>query len=120
MYRIKKSDKNMFKIDENTEIIKHKLVPPLKLCSSPKAIDTELEVTSLTYRMKKRNQVHKSLDFNLTASHLLTPKAVKADHNIMPGFTPRASTYRKISFGSTVTVNNRMVSKNIFLDSFPV
>lgn len=119
MSRGKKTNENMFNIDENTELISTKLVPPLKLCISPKAFDGT-DMTSLSYRTKRRNQVHRSLDFNLTSSLMLTPRIIRADHTIVPISTPRASTFRKINFGSTVTLNNRKVAKNLFLDALPM
>ena len=120
MNRVKKSSKKMFNIDENSELLSTKLVPPLKLCSSPKVSDPVADPSSLSYRTKRRNQVHRSLDFNLTASLMLTPRIIKADHTIVPTSTPRASTYRKMTFGSTVTVNNRTIAKNLFLDTLPM
>ena len=120
MNRVKKSGKKMFNIDENSELLSAKLVPPLKLCNSPRALDTVIDSSSMSYRTKRRNQVHKSLDFNLSASLMLTPRVIKADHNIIPASTPRANTFRKLNFGSTVTVNNRTISKNLFLDTLPM
>ena len=114
-----KSKKNMFRIDENNEILNKKLVPPLKLCESPKISDKTIECSSLTFRLKRRNQIQRSLDFNLTKSIILTPKVVRADHTIIIDSAPRANTSRLPSLNTTITINNRRVSKNLFLDSFP-
>lgn len=116
----KKKVKIMFSIDENNELLTSKLIPPLKLCTSPRVSDSPSECSSLSYRMKRRNQVHRSLDFNLTSGQILTPRVIRADHTILPTSTPKAFTCRRAGFGSTITVNNRRVAKNLFLDSFPV
>ncbi|OMJ68453.1 hypothetical protein SteCoe_34091 [Stentor coeruleus] len=116
----RKKAKLMFSIDENNEILSTKLVPPLKLCSSPRVSDSPNEASSMSYRMKRRNQVHRSLDFNMMSGQILTPRVIKADHTILPTSTPKALTCRKAGFGSTVTVNNRRIAKNLFLDSFPM
>lgn len=113
---MKKDSNRLFEIDENSDIKNMRLVPPLKLCLSPKANEKE-ESSSFTFRMKKRILVHKSLDFNLSGNTILTPKVVKADHKIVPESTPRACTYRKINFDSTITLNNRRIPRNLLLDS---
>ena len=117
MNRNQISDKKMLDVDENKEVFDVKKIPTLKLCNSPRLAESPLGVSSLSYRLKKRNQVNRSLDFNLTARLILTPKVIKADHNIVSVTTPRANTYRQINFGSTVTLKNRMISKNLLLDS---
>jgi hypothetical protein len=113
---MKKDCNRLFEIDENSDIKNMKLVPPLKLCLSPKIAEKD-ESSSFTFRMKKRILVHKSLDFNLGSNNVLTPKVVRADHKIIPGTTPKALTCRKINFDSTITLNNRRIPKNLLLDS---
>jgi hypothetical protein len=120
MSRNQKSSKKLPNVDENSEIFKTRVVPPLKLCNSPKVSESQAESSTLSYRMKRRNQVHRSLDFNLNTSLILTPRIIRADHNIIPSATPKANTYRKITFGSTVTVNNRKIARNLFLDYLPM
>jgi hypothetical protein len=115
-----KAKQGLFEIDENCEIHTKKMIPRLNLCGSPKVCEAGAEINSLTSRMKRRVMVHRSYDFNLTASMVLTPKVIKADHTIVPVSTPRSNTFRKLNFKSTVTVNNREVSKNLLLDSRPM
>ena len=112
--------KKLFEISENNENPHSKIVPPLNLCISPRVKDSKVDPTSLSNRVKKRNQVHKSLDFNLPSCQILTPRVIKADHTILSASTPKSLTSRKAGFGSIITVNNRPVAKNLFLDSFPV
>jgi hypothetical protein len=116
----KKRGKKLFDIDENNEFIGKNLVPPLKLCESPKRPDPQPSSSSLTFRLKKRNQVHKSLDFKLNSSQILTPRVIKADHQIPTLQTPKALTCRKPGSNLTITFNNRRVARNLLLDSFPV
>ena len=113
---MKKDVNRLFEIDENSDVKNMRLVPPLKLCLSPKVQEKE-ESSSFTFRMKKRILVHKSLDFNLGSNNMLTPKVVKADHKIMPESTPKAFTCRRINFDSTITLNNRRIPRNLLLDS---
>lgn len=113
---MKKDVNRLFKIDENSGIKNMKLIPPLKLCLSPKVQEKE-ESSSFTFRMKKRILVHKSLDFNLGSNNMLTPKVVKADHMIVPESVPKALTCRRTNFDSTITLNNRRIPRNLLLDS---
>ena len=116
----KKRGKKLFDIDENNEFIGKNLVPPLNLCNSPNRPEAQPASSSLTFRLKKRNQVHRSLDFKLTSSQILTPRVIKADHQIPTLQTPKALTCRKPGPASTITFNSRRVAKNLLLDSFPV
>ncbi|OMJ94061.1 hypothetical protein SteCoe_2831 [Stentor coeruleus] len=116
----RKKAKIMFNVDENKKLLTSKLIPPLKLCTSPRVSDSPSEFSSLSYRMKRRNQVHSSLNFNLISGQILTPRVIRVDHTILPVSTPKAFTCRRAGFGSTITVNNRRVAKNLLLDSFPV
>jgi hypothetical protein len=94
-------------------------VPRLNLCASPKANDSPKEINSLTYRYKKRMQIHKSLDIRLSSTSLLSTRVVRADHTLLQVSSPKAFTTRPHGFGTTVTINNRVVAKNLLLDSFP-
>ena len=112
--------KKLFDIDENNEFIGKNLVPPLKFTDSPKKCESPVNCSSLSFRLKKRNQVQRSLDLKLSASQILTPRVIRADHLIPTMQTPKAQTSRKHGTESTITFNNRRVARNLLLDSFPV
>lgn len=116
----KKRAKKLFDIDENNEFIGKNLVPPLKLCESPRKCDSPVNCSSMSFRLKKRNQVQRSLDFKLSVSQILTPRVIRADHHIIAIPTPKSKTSRKQATESTITFNNRRVARNLLLDSFPV
>ena len=115
-----KSNKRLFEISENSKIAETRQIPLLKFCSSPKISESANGSSSLTSRLKRRNLVHKSLDFNLTSSKILTPKVIKADHSITTCIMPKANSSRIISFGSTISMKNRLISRNLLLDSIPL
>ena len=119
MNNTQKPRKKLLMIDENSEIIEKKSIPPLKLCCSPKTVNSSVEGISLTMRIKKRIQVNRSLDFNLASLNILSPKFIRADHNIVVTETPRASSHRQGNLSSTIVLNNRKISKNMLLDQLP-
>ena len=116
----KKIGKKLFNIDENNEFIRKNLVPPLKLCDSPKKLESQPTCSSLTSRLKKRTQIHTSIDFKLASSQILTPRVIKANHQILTLQSPKALTCRKPGLNSTIICNNRRMARNLLLDSFPV
>jgi hypothetical protein len=73
----------------------------------------------LSSRMKRRIQVHKSLEFSLTKCYM-TSKVIKASHSIITPVFQSPPVVRKNIPGRGVILNNRKVSGNIFLDAFPL
>lgn len=112
--------KKLFDIDENNEFIGKNLVPPLKFTESPRKCESPVNCASLSFRLKKRIQVQRSLDLKLSASQILTPRVIRADHHIPTMQTPKAQTSRKPGREATMTFNNRRIARNLLLDSFPV
>ena len=97
-----------------------RLIPTLQLYKSLRESMSPVNNSSLSSRAKRINQIHKSLDFSLTKCAMFGPKFIKADHAIATNIYPSPPTTRKNKVGNSITIKNRDVSKNIFLDVFPL
>lgn len=98
----------------------NKVIPNLKIYNSLRESLSPTDTSSLSSRMKRRIQVQKSLDFTLTKCTMKTSKVVKATHDLNPSPTITPPIVRKTPSSSQLPVKSRPVSKNIFLDHFPL
>ena len=97
-----------------------KMVPNLRLQKPIRDSASPVDNSSYSSRMKKRNQVHRSLDLCLTKCSVNTPRIIKANHGIITPIYPSPPTTRKAIPQNGILIKNRKVSRNIFLDQFPM
>ena len=97
-----------------------KRVPNLKLYQSTRESLSPVENISYSSRMKRRTQFHRSIDFTITKCAILPCKIIKVNHELIVGISPSPPTRRKNTCTDSVLIKNRTVSRNIFLDQFPI
>ena len=112
------SNKENIPTSNNKIFEQQSIVPNLNLKISER---NSLSPGNLSYssRMKKRSQNDRTLDLCVFKCKNITPKVLKANHNIVPILTYSQTISRKKPGPQGILINNRKVSKNIFLDKVP-
>ena len=96
------------------------VIPNLRLRNTGLDSMSPVNYSSYSSRVKKRNQVHRSLDLCKIRCSIKTPSIIKGNHDIVPPLHPLPTTTRKRNLESCVLIKNRNVSRNIFLDQLPL
>ena len=112
-------DKENFSTFQGNRVTTKHLIN-LNLLSSLRESLSPVNNSSLSSRMKRRSQVLKTLDFNLEKLVVPVCKNIKADHSISLSPVKISKTGRRQSKVQGILLNNRVISKNIIIDHFPL
>ena len=118
-FKMNSPDKENFSTFQGNRVTTKHLIN-LNLLSSLRESLSPVNNSSLSSRMKRRSQVLKTLDFNLEKLVVPVCKNIKADHSISLSPVKISKTGRRQSKVQGILLNNRVISKNIIIDHFPL